>query len=104
MAVLAIDFDHTLVDGDKVRPYAREAINILREKGHKIIIHSCNDAKWIKKVLDNNDIRYDSIFESGVKPIADLYVDDKGYHYKGDWESEVNDITLRLEGLDNRKW
>jgi hypothetical protein len=25
MAVVAVDFDHTLVDGDKPRPYAREA-------------------------------------------------------------------------------
>jgi hydroxymethylpyrimidine pyrophosphatase-like HAD family hydrolase len=104
MAVLAIDFDHTLVDGDKLRPFAREAINILREKGHKIVIHSCNNWKWIEKVLDNSDVRYDHIWTGEGKPLADLYVDDKGYHYRGDWESEVNDILLRVEGLDNRKW
>lgn len=107
MAVLAIDFDHTLVDGDKLRPFAREAINILREKGHKVIIHSCNSTEWIKKVLADNDVRYDSIHEleeTYGKPLADLYIDDKGYHYRGDWETEVNDIMLRVEGYDNRKW
>src|SRR5215213_5428105 len=108
MALIAIDFDHTLVDGDKPREFAKEAINILREKGHKVVIHSCNGVEWIKKVLDNNDIRYDYIWgESGhesKKLLADLYVDDKGYHYKGDWKTEVDEVLKRVEGFDNRKW
>jgi hydroxymethylpyrimidine pyrophosphatase-like HAD family hydrolase len=111
MAVIAIDFDNTLVDRDKALPGAKEAINILREKGHKIIIHSCNNTSWIEKVLRNNDIRYDYIWtktdaveEDAAKPIADLYVDDKGFHFGGDWNADLFDILHRLEGLDNRKW
>jgi beta-phosphoglucomutase-like phosphatase (HAD superfamily) len=108
MGVIAVDFDHTLVDGDQPRPYAREAMNILREAGHKILIHSCNNVEWIEKVLRNNEIRYDYIYgqddlRSG-KPLCDLYIDDKGYHYKGDWQAELPEIVARLEGKDNRKW
>lgn len=104
MAVIAVDFDHTLVDGDKLRPYAREAMNILREKGHVIVIHSCNGDKWVEQVLRDNDVRYDYIWkdDSGKKPIADLYVDDRGYHYKGDWEEEVNTILLDKRVQDSK--
>lgn len=106
MAIVAVDFDHTLVNGDKALPYAREAINILRERGHKILIFSCNEVSWIKKVLANNDIRYDWIYEdndwSGGKPICDLYIDDRGYHYKGDWKDELPSIIERLEGVSGR--
>lgn len=107
MAVLAIDFDNTMVVGDKPLPGIKDAINRLRELGHKIIVHSCNNTKWIERVLNNNDIRFDYIVTNdGGKPLADLYIDDKGYHfpYNGDWNEELPRVLLRLEGLDNRKW
>lgn len=83
---------------------ARRAINILREKGHKIVIHSSNELDWIVKTLNNLDIRYDKIVAD--KFLADLYVDDKGYHfpYNGNWNTELDKIFERVEGLDNRKW
>ncbi len=109
MAVVAIDFDNTLVNGKDALIGAREAINILRELGHKIIIHSCNEPEWIERVLNDNDIRFDLIWKgrAGVgKPLADLYVDDKGYHFphNGNWSEELPAILVRLEGKDNRKW
>jgi hydroxymethylpyrimidine pyrophosphatase-like HAD family hydrolase len=104
MALIGLDFDHTIVDGDVVRDYAREAINIWREAGHKVVIHSCNNPRWIEKVLRENRIVVDHIWDDKGKLLADLYVDDKGYHYKGDWKSEVNDVLKRVEGMDNRKW
>lgn len=113
MAVIAIDLDNTLVFGDKPLAYAREAVNILREKNHRVVIHTCNNISWAKKVLDNSDIRYDGIwglnadgkesFSSGKKPLADLYIDDKGYHFKGDWKTELPEILSRISGFDNRK-
>jgi hydroxymethylpyrimidine pyrophosphatase-like HAD family hydrolase len=107
MAVLAIDFDNTMVSGDQPLEGVKEAINILREQGHKIIIHSCNGTKWIKKVLDSNEIRYDFVCENdGGKPLADLYIDDKGYHFpfNGSWTEELPKIQERIKGKDNRKW
>lgn len=104
MAVIGVDFDHVLVDGDVARPYAKEAINILREHGHRIIIHSCNNKTWIEKVLANSDIRYDHIWTEKGKPLCDLYVDDKAYRYVGNWEGELPNILELLKGFDNRKW
>jgi hypothetical protein len=80
-------------------------MNILRENGHKILIHSCNGTEWIEKVLREHEIRYDHIWDNEKgKPLCDLYIDDKGYHYKGDWQAELPDIVARIEGMDNRKW
>lgn len=112
MAVLAIDFDNTMVVGDKPLPGVKEAINTLREQGHKVLIHSCNNPEWIGLVLTNNDIRYDAIYDGKGnknhegKPLADLYIDDKGYHFphNGDWNLELPKILDRIKGLDNRKW
>lgn len=102
MAVIAVDFDNTLVFGDKVLPGAKNAINLLRENGHKIIIHSCNNIGWIKKTLENNDIRYDWIWDDVGKPIADLYVDDKGFKFMS-WDDDVKLILDLMKPMDNRK-
>lgn len=104
MAVIGIDFDHTLVNGDKAIEGAKDAINLLREHGHKIIIHSCNDPAWISRTLLNNDIRYDGIWVQPGKPICDLYVDDRGYRFLGDWKNESKIILDLVKGMDNRKW
>lgn len=107
MAVVAIDFDNTMVNHDQPLPFVKEAINSLREAGHKVIIHSCNNKSWIERTLNNNDIRFDHICDNDQgKPLADLYIDDKGYHfpYNGDWKAELPSIFERLKGLDNRKW
>lgn len=104
MAIIGVDLDHTLVEGDKSREYAREAINILREAGHRILIHTCNDTAWTEKVLNNLDIRFDGIWTKPGKPLCDLYLDDKSYHYRGDWKGELTEILARVEGKDNRKW
>lgn len=108
MAVIAVDLDHTLVNGDVPIPYAKEAINILREHGHKIIIHTCNSTDWAKKVLDNHSIRYDHIWtdKDGKKPVCDLYTDDRGFAFEGNWETALEEILnhKHIKGKDNRKW
>lgn len=96
MALIAMDFDHTLVDGETPIAGAKNAINLLRERGHKILIYSANGPEWIEKVLNNADIRFDSI-HTGPKPSCDIYVDDRGYHFNGDWPKSVLEILTRLE-------
>lgn len=104
MALVCIDFDGTLVNMDKALPGAKDAVNLLREAGHRIIIYSANKPEWIAHVLDNNDIRYDRIWDQPGKPPHDILIDDKGYHFRGSWTQELPDILIRLAGLDNRKW
>lgn len=107
MATLAIDWDNTLMNGKDWLPGAKTALKRLRELGHKIIIHSCNSSSWIQKNLDEAGIPVDYInTNSDGKPLADIYIDDKGYRfpYNGDWNDELPQVLLRLEGLDNRKW
>lgn len=92
--IIAIDFDATLVVGDKPIKGAREALNNLREKGHKIVIHSCNNKNWIENVMRNNDMRYDWIWDQVGKPIASVYIDDRGLHFNGDWEQTLAAVDV----------
>ena len=106
IAVIAIDFDDTLVFVTQPLDCAKEAVNRLREKGHKIVIHTCNREAHVKQVLDNNDIRYDRIHgnESKGKPRADIYVDNNGFRFSGVWNNDINYILQAVEGIDNKKW
>lgn len=96
---IACDFDHTIVDGDKPLPGAKEALQKLRDMGYKIIIHSCNDYEWIQRVLNDNDIPYDEIWDRLGKPICDAYIDDRGIGFAGDWDSTLTE----LQGLEERR-
>lgn len=89
MARIAIDFDNTLVELDTALYGAKDAINILREQGHEIIIHSCNRVDWIEQVLRDCDIRYDSIWDKKGKPVCHYYIDDRGIRFEGDWKETV---------------
>lgn len=83
---------HTL-KGNPV-PGAKETIDKLKED-YKIIINSARfeDSTTIPKVkewLDLHDIHYDEIAEK--KPHADMYIDDKGIGFNGDWNKTLKDI------------
>lgn len=99
--LVAIDFDHTLVDHDKPLKGAKEAINILREKGHKIVIHSCNNRGWIERVLRNADIQFDYICGNDEsKPACAIYIDDRGFRFTGDWTADLPQILEILDEQD----
>lgn len=100
--LIAVDFDHTLVNLDKPLPGAREAMEILRREGHKIMIFSCNNEDWIRKVLDNNEIPYDYIYE-GTKPNCGAYIDDRAIGFTGDWDRAVADVARLQERRDRIK-
>lgn len=89
--ILALDFDHTIVDGVTPKEGARDAINLLRERGWKILVHSCNQTKHIEQTLNNCDIRYDWIWDQKGKPVADCYLDDLGLRFTK-WDKAVRDI------------
>lgn len=103
MGVVALDFDGTMVFGAAPIKGLKNAVNMIRECGHKVVIHSCNNPRWIEKVLRDLDIRYDYLWDDQGKPIADLYIDDKGFHFRDDWDAMLPEVLDRLHGMDNRK-
>lgn len=102
---VAIDFDGTIRDWDTSKPYpgVKDAINLLREGGVKVLIHSCNSHTWIEQWCNDHNIRFDKIWTEPGKPVASLYIDDRGYHFKGKWSSEIYDVMERLAGLESTK-
>ena len=91
--LIAIDFDGTIVDnihhkmGERFPPLfpgARDKISELREAGHKVMIFSCNNPRWIAEVLEHYDIKIDYIWDQ-AKPVYDRLIDDRNLEFKGDW-------------------
>lgn len=102
---VAIDFDGTIRDWDTSKPFpgVRDAINILREGGVRVMIHSCNGSEWIERWMNDHDIRFDSIWQGQGKPVASLYIDDRGFHFKGNWQTEIYDVMERLADVAKDK-
>ena len=112
---ICIDFDATLCgfaypDIGPIESGALEAVKRFKELGCYVIVSSCRtcghfpeifapdgrigkESKVHKDMVDWLDARgvpYDEV-DDGTKgkPLADLYVDDKGYRYTGDWAAVV---------------
>lgn len=96
MAILALDFDGTIVENaypqiGKLKPNAKEIINLLHEEGHEIIINTCRAGIYeghAYTFLQEQGIHYDYInsnlphqiesFKQDCRKIsADIYIDDK---------------------------
>lgn len=104
--ILAIDFDGTIHDvdhpvkGRKMGPPMYgvvSRINMLKEAGHTIIVHTTRDepgrgaaSDWCKFY----GIPFDEI--TNVKPKADLYIDDKAIRHLN-WPTTFEEINARLE-------
>ncbi len=103
---ICCDLDDTLCSwGDEPLPGAKEALTHFREKGCRIIIATARldpnlwgDAlpqriEAIKQWFNKYDMPYDEIVAH--KPVADIYIDDRGYHFNGNWE-EAKDQVSRI--------
>lgn len=114
MAIIAIDWDGTLVDSSVkgVNPAlldgSREAIGAFREVGHKAVIFSANKPEWIQKWLNEWGVVVDHIYDQHGKLNADIFVDDKSYHkpYNDSWLTHTRAILddARVARKDNRRW
>ncbi len=89
---VAVDFDHTIVDFDKPLPGAKEGLQALKDAGYGIIVHSCNNEEWIRKILLKHEIPFDHIWDGQGKPACDAYIDDRGVGFTGDWNATVNTV------------
>lgn len=111
---IAVDLDGTLATYDgwkgeehfgKLRDGAKDALEALKDKGHKIIVFTTRgDKELIKKWLDENELSYDHINENPDQPagssgkvIADVYIDDRAVNAKGNWKDIMVEVTKALE-------
>lgn len=112
--VAIIDFDGTLCDfafpnTGTVKKGAKEALNLFRQLGYKIVISSCRTSNWYPEIfaekndldklpiqrdrvkemiqfLHDNELPYD-IIDDGTKgkPYGSFYVDDRGLRFEDNW-------------------
>ena len=96
---IAVDFDDTIV----VRVFGTlvpakdciEALQILRDKGYRIIIHSARSwEQWQDRIERENEmvnllnqweIPYDEVYAGKGKPPAMAYIDDRGLRFADNW-------------------
>lgn len=112
---LAIDFDGTIAEYDKwrgiyhignIKPDAVEIIKKLSEKYTLILFtnrlnpHINNEVKttYVHLVnwLSNNNLLDKFILITSQKPIADIYIDDRGYKFEN-WKKVLEDLDSNGE-------
>ena len=100
---VAIDYDGTLVED--IHPAtngsamfgAPTVTHLLRRDGWEILIFTCRPSHQRKEIEENLKMRgivFDHISFYG-KPVASLYIDDKGFRFEGDWLSTYEWIKER---------
>jgi adenylylsulfate kinase len=104
---IAVDFDGVIAEYDgyqgpgvlgAARSDVREALGLLRAEGWKIVIHTTRGHDEIGEYLRRNEIPHDEINLNsdyrtpGVKPVADVYWDDRAVCYSGDARADLERI------------
>ena len=115
--IIAVDFDQTL--HDKTFPnFGRpnfpliKALNIMKDKGHKIILWTCRDGKALERAVDfceENGLQFDAVNDNvkemkgkpyaNKKIYADIYIDDRNLHI----DQFINRIIEELSDDGNIK-
>lgn len=109
--VIGIDFDGCLTtkncfpDISELRPYAKEAIQHFQAAGHKCILWTCREGKYLDEArafLRLNGIELDGFNFSPYqlqsrKIVADVYIDDKNVFMvdQVDWK-KIEEYILNL--------
>lgn len=110
--MIAIDFDGTIVDHaypeiGALRDNARDVINELYDRGHRIIIWTARMSKYLTDVsefLALNDIKYhkinknldDSPFKTWPKIAYDIIIDDRNIGGIPPW-NDILELILEIE-------
>ena len=110
--VIALDFDGTIAEYDPPaypeigQPIkgSKEFVDELYEKGMRVIIFTCRPAAEVQNWLEAHQFQYDGVnidpylpnTNSG-KVIADVYMDDRGLHFSGDYKKAMKEILSRVK-------
>jgi len=109
----AFDFDGVIAEYDGFKGHDHlgkpikavvNAIRILKQQGHKIIIYSTRSDEMIKKYCEDNNIPVDYINKNPEmegknphKPVAYVYVDDRTVCYKGQSTEQLVEEILNFK-------
>lgn len=113
-AIICVDFDGTIVDHafpevGNIKPYAAAALMALKHKGYRLVLWTCRSPiditktegvpqrNFLKESVDfctAQGIEFEAInanvpglgFEAMPKVYANIYIDDRAYKAKIDWE------------------
>lgn len=104
---IAVDFDGVVAEYDgwkgatvlgSPRKDVVHVLHTLRSEGWKIIIHTTRSASEICEYLAVHDIPHDEINQNssyqntGPKPVATIYWDDRALRYSGDAFADLKQI------------
>jgi hydroxymethylpyrimidine pyrophosphatase-like HAD family hydrolase len=104
---IAVDFDGVIADYDgwkgtgvlgEPRRDVVEALRGLRAEGWKIVIHTTRGEDEVESYLERHAIPHDEINRNsdyqtkGVKPVADVYWDDRAVRYSGNAVKDLEAI------------
>lgn len=96
--IVALDWDMTLVDEEgEWLPDSQATLRWLRKNQHKVIILSSR-ASYEKGRIEIETKLAQHRVKATVcpKPYADLYVDDKGLRFDGNWPAALNEMRRIL--------
>ena len=110
----AFDFDGVLSEYDgvfrgnehvgKPMPEVVQAIKMLKEQGHKIMVYSTRSDKVLRKYCEAHNIPVDYYnknpeFKRGNlgKPVAHAYIDDRAVLYRGQTSEELVKDLLQFK-------
>ena len=109
---ISVDFDGTITDRNEfpkignLRPYAKEVIQKLQDKGYFVYLWTCRHADTLedaKNFLEENGIKLNGYNEGpwtgSLKLIADVYIDDMAYPNNGkiDWKEVAEYFNIELD-------
>jgi hydroxymethylpyrimidine pyrophosphatase-like HAD family hydrolase len=83
----------------RVKEGAIEALSKVRQAGFKIEILTARRTQDFNVTIDwlhINKVPFDYLYVD--KPRAKLYVDDRGYYFKGTWSDEVTQEIIKIAG------
>lgn len=110
---ICIDFDGVLADlTSRIEDFGSPmlggaaATKKLKDLGYRIIIHTArpnnsDHKELLEKYLRHNNILFDDINNDPQspwecdKPLADMYIDDRAVHFKGDWDDVLWQVMSR---------
>ena len=101
------DEGFAVIHGEPVEG-AKEATKTLRDAGWLVLVHSTRcgysgGTAAIVEYLNQYNIRVDGVCTN--KPPADIYVDDRGIQFKGDWAELLSSIQAfqQWQHIDQNK-